>query len=192
MSKKAYTTHEIAKLCEVDPITVARWFDNGLLSGFRTPGGHRRVSQQELNEFLQRQNIPAANDGTGPRIMVVDDDEALLRLLELQFRRAGITRISTHASGMDALLSLATEKPDLLLLDVYMDNLDGREVAQRILAYPELSGIRVAFMTASMTPKLKKELSAFDPVGIFSKPIDVKDVTQSLLSLGGKSPRVYK
>ena len=41
-----YTTHDISRLLQVDPSTVSKWIDRGILLAFRTPGGHRRVREQ--------------------------------------------------------------------------------------------------------------------------------------------------
>lgn len=53
-----YTTHEIAILTQMDPSTVAKWIDKGLLVAFRTPGRHRRVREDELAFFLLKYSMP--------------------------------------------------------------------------------------------------------------------------------------
>ena len=177
---KNYTTHQIAKMCGVDPITVARWFDSGVLKGFRTPGGHRRVGESELQSFLHQQGIPEPGDSAGGSILIIDDDPDLLALLRLQFERASL-RVSTATSGVDGVLRVGTERPDVVLLDVFMDGLDGREVFKRIRGNPELKHTRVAFMTGKLTPKLKAELEALKPLAVFPKPIDAKLVAAAVV-----------
>ena len=43
-----YTTHDISRLLQVDPSTVSKWIDRGILMAFRTPGGHRRVRSADI------------------------------------------------------------------------------------------------------------------------------------------------
>jgi CheY-like chemotaxis protein len=178
---KNYTTHDIATLCGVDPITVARWFDNGVLKGFRTPGGHRRVTQPELDLFLAQQGVEPKVDTPQIKVLIIDDDEDLLRLLRLQFQRLGGIEVSTCSSGIEGLLRVGCERPDVVLLDVYMDGLDGREVAKQLRVNPDLQSVQFAFMSGKLTPALKEELDALGPLMVFGKPIDAKVVASAIL-----------
>src|SRR5688500_20273346 len=53
-----YTTHDISRLLQVDPSTVSKWIDRGILMAFRTPGGHRRVRSADLRTFLITHQMP--------------------------------------------------------------------------------------------------------------------------------------
>lgn len=55
---RQYTTHDVARLIQVDPSTVAKWIDADRLVAFRTPGGHRRIRQADLVAFLGKYGIP--------------------------------------------------------------------------------------------------------------------------------------
>lgn len=55
---KQYTTHEVARMLQVDPSTVAKWIDRGVLGAFRTPGGHRRVLAMDVVEFVKVYEYP--------------------------------------------------------------------------------------------------------------------------------------
>lgn len=57
-----YTTHEVAKLLQVDASTVAKWIDQQKLVAFRTPGGHRRVRESELRAFCEKFQIPITGE----------------------------------------------------------------------------------------------------------------------------------
>lgn len=50
------TVAETARLFRVDPKTVNRWTDRGLLACIRTPGGHRRISEESVQALLNRDN----------------------------------------------------------------------------------------------------------------------------------------
>ena len=57
------TTGEVAKICNVAPRTVSKWFDKGLLNGYRIPGSKdRRIPIDELVRFMHAHNIPWPKD----------------------------------------------------------------------------------------------------------------------------------
>ncbi len=53
-----YTTHDISRMLQVDPSTVSKWIDRGILIAFRTHGGHRRVRAADLRSFLIAHQMP--------------------------------------------------------------------------------------------------------------------------------------
>jgi excisionase family DNA binding protein len=57
-----YTTHDVARLLQVDPSTVSKWIDRKVLMAFRTPGGHRRVRAADLREFCAKHQIPITGE----------------------------------------------------------------------------------------------------------------------------------
>lgn len=56
--KTVYTTGEIAKLLHIHQTTIIDWMEKGLIEGYRTPGGHRRIQREALLLFLQAQKMP--------------------------------------------------------------------------------------------------------------------------------------
>jgi DNA-binding transcriptional MerR regulator len=63
MHKETYTTGEIAKLCSVSPRTVCKWFDSGLLQGFKVPGSKfRKVTHPQLMAFMREHGIDVPAD----------------------------------------------------------------------------------------------------------------------------------
>ena len=57
-SKQTFTTGEVADLIHVHQTTVIDWMDKGLMEGYRTPGGHRRIQREALLRFLATQRMP--------------------------------------------------------------------------------------------------------------------------------------
>ena len=57
--KHVLSTGEVAKICHVAPRTVQKWFDSGLIKGYRIPGSKdRRIPIDELSLFLKQHNMP--------------------------------------------------------------------------------------------------------------------------------------
>jgi len=104
-------------------------------------------------------------------ILIVDDERLNRRLLQVLLRHEGyVTR--SAASGEEALASIADDPPDLILLDVMMPGLDGRQVARAVKADPATSKIPIIIVTAQTDREAR--LAALDAGAedFLSKPVD--------------------
>ncbi|MBS3785009.1 MAG: response regulator [Anaerolineae bacterium] len=81
------------------------------------------------------------------RILVVDDDLRTLKLVGLILDQRGYDVVGTQ-SGADGLERARSEKPDLIILDVMMPDLDGFEVAQRLRSDPLTADVPILMLTA--------------------------------------------
>jgi len=81
------------------------------------------------------------------KILIVDDEANLLKLIEQTLIRAGY-QVYTSGDGRDALDKVAANKPDLIVLDIMMPYLDGFEVLQALRRKPETRNIPVIILTA--------------------------------------------
>ena len=73
--KDILTTGEVAKICNVAPRTVSKWFDTGQLRGYRIPGSKdRRIPMTGLIRFMKQHSIPIDSLQSGKtRVLIVDD-----------------------------------------------------------------------------------------------------------------------
>ncbi len=85
--------------------------------------------------------------GRVPRVLLVDDDQAILRLLEVNFRLEGFETV-TASRGEDALAAAAQRRPDAIVLDLMLPGLDGKEVFRRLRGDEALSAVPIVFLTA--------------------------------------------
>ena len=112
------------------------------------------------------------------KILIVDDELSITRLLKLNLEKNGGFLVRTENEGTKALAAAKEFKPDLILLDVMMPDIDGGDVAAIIQADPLLRNVPVVFLTAAVK---KEELDAKGGmIGGFpyiAKPLDVKGVT---------------
>ena len=109
-----------------------------------------------------------------PSILVVDDQPINVQLLKRKLEREGI-RITAAYNGLEALDFVKKEKPDLILLDVMMPDMDGIEVCQRLQANDETRGIPVIFITARTAKESKLEGLNVGAVDYITKPIDLDE-----------------
>jgi len=112
------------------------------------------------------------------KILVVDDETSITRLLKLNLEKGGAFIVRTENEGSKTLAAAKEFKPDLILLDVMMPDIDGGDVAAIIQADPVLRSVPIVFLTAAVK---KEEIEAKGGmVGGFpyiAKPLDLKGVT---------------
>jgi DNA-binding response OmpR family regulator len=121
---------------------------------------------------------------SSPRILVADDEPALLRLLEFVLGRRGFI-IQGVTNGNAAIEVLKVESPDLVILDVMMPGLDGYEVLTFIRETPRLEGLPVVMLTArAQLDDIQRGLT-LGADAYLAKPFDPEEllsVVESLLS----------
>ena len=108
------------------------------------------------------------------RILVVDDQPINVQLLKRKLERGGL-EVSTANNGLEALEQVKAHKPDLILLDLMMPDMDGIEVCQRLQASSDHRSIPVIFVTARTTKESKLEGLAVGAVDYITKPIDLDE-----------------
>lgn len=109
-----------------------------------------------------------------PKILVVDDQPINVQLLKRKLEREGMA-VATAYSGQEALNLVASDKPDLILLDVMMPEMDGIEVCQRLQADLETKSIPIIFITARTSKEGKIEGLGVGAVDYITKPIDLDE-----------------
>jgi CheY-like chemotaxis protein len=85
------------------------------------------------------------------RILVVDDDPAITRLVKLNLERSGDYEVRTENLGRRAIEVSRLFRPDFIILDVFMPGMLGSEVAAQLQADPELRAIKFVFLTGAVT-----------------------------------------
>ena len=118
-----------------------------------------------------------------PRVLIVDDDPAILRLLEVNFRMEGFD-VDAAAHGEDALAAAAAATPDVVILDLMLPGMDGREILSQLRAAPTTSDVPVVFLTAR-----GRDDAMTDGDELFvQKPFDTVELVETVRSLAGGAP----
>jgi excisionase family DNA binding protein len=168
---RIYTTYDIGRMTGTDPTTVHKWIDKGLLRGFRTPGGHRRVTADALKAFLVAHGMPVPEDIRDPssiRLLIVDDDLALLRNLAKAVKKAREGwEVEASSDGYQALLMIPTFKPNALVLDILMPGLDGLSVLKSLKSHEQ----SIHVIAASAKSELEKKALAAGASAYLKKPL---------------------
>ena len=144
-TKTVFTTGEAAKICKVSQQTIIRCFDNGTLKGFRVPGSRfRRIPRDHLFVFMKDNGIPTdALESGRKKLLIVDDDQDLVDLMRDGFERDGRFEIRTANNGFDAGMQVKEFRPDLVVLDVMLPDINGREVCQRVRSDRTMDTVKI-------------------------------------------------
>ena len=107
------------------------------------------------------------------RVLVVDDNEANMHLVRFILENNGFKVIEAR-NGIEAVTLAVQEKPDLVLLDVQLPDIDGLEVVKRIRAFEVDDSVPIIALTSYAMPGDKERMLAAGCNGYIAKPIDVK------------------
>ncbi len=174
-SKTVFTTGEAAKICKVSQQTIIRCFDNGSLKGFRVPGSRfRRIPREQLYSFMKENGIPTDALESGKRkVLIVDDDEELVELMGDVFSRDGRFDVKTANNGFDAGMQVREFRPDLVVLDVMLPDINGKEVCQRVRSDNTLESVKIICISGMIEQDKVADIRAAGADDFMHKPFAV-------------------
>lgn len=177
--KDLFTTGEAAEICKVSQQTIIRCFDAGRLDGFRVPGSRfRRIPRQSLVKFMQENKIPLDAIESGKRkVLIVDDDAEIVDLIVEILRRDGRFETETASSGYEAGIATQRFRPELILLDYMLPDVNGNVVCQTIRKNPEFENIRIIIVSGVVKQDEIAQLLRSGAQDFIRKPFDVVELT---------------
>ena len=149
LAKQVFTTGEAANLCKISQQTIIRCFDNGRLHGFRVPGSRfRRIPREELIRFMRSNEIPTEIlEGGRQKILVVDDDTQIVELFVDVLSRGDRFEVKTAVTGYDAGVLTEQFKPDLMILDYMLPDINGNVVCKTVRQNPALASMKIIIVS---------------------------------------------
>jgi excisionase family DNA binding protein len=185
--KEVYTTGEVADICNVSQQTVIRCFDGGRLKGYRVPGSKfRRIPRDALLEFMKRHQIPLERLDTGKRrVLIVDDDRGVVEMLTDFLKSDGRFEVRAAGTGYDAGVQTVEFRPDIILLDYMLPDVNGNVVCQRIRQNPELAGTRIIIVSGAVRQSEIDALLAAGANEFIKKPFDLTHLVGRMSALLG-------
>jgi excisionase family DNA binding protein len=180
--KDVLTTGEVAKICNVAPRTVSKWFDSGALRGYRIPGSKdRRIPVNQLIRFMKQHGMPLNGLMTGcTRILIVDDEQDIVEVLEKILEDEAKYEVEVAKGGFAAGVIAEKFRPHVILLDMHLSDIDGREVAKQVKNNADLQLTKVIAMSGKMMDEEAKGMLAQGFDGFLKKPFHVKQVIEAV------------
>lgn len=176
------TPRQVAVLLKIAPVTVRHWALDGKLKFVTTPGGHRRFSYADIEQFARMRGIRLATEEVGPiRVLIVDDNRAFADYLKeiLVNAEVNVTVDIAH-DGFEVGQQVFLFKPDVILLDLMMPGLNGFETCRRIKSNMATQHIRVIAMTGFPTEENIKHIMEVGAELCLAKPIRAPTLLQAM------------
>lgn len=183
------TVSQAGKYCNVSSKTIINWIDAGHIKAYKTVGGHRRIKKEDLDKFLRERGMPLPDEPGGEerkKILVVDDDRIIVETIvqALEEDEYGYEMISA-ADGFEAGLQVNHFKPDLLILDIMMPDINGYEVCQKIKSNPETRDTKIVVLSAYLDDEAFKQMKEYGADACFSKPLPLEQLKFEVAKLLG-------
>jgi len=143
--KNVLTTGDVAKICNVAPRTVSKWFDSGQLKGYRIPGSKdRRIPVSELMRFMKMHNMPAQALELGTtRILIVDSNEQAATTLANALRDKADYEVRTVRSNFESGIAAQQFAPHVLLINLLAENINAMDICKSIRSNDELQTVKL-------------------------------------------------
>jgi len=179
--KTVLTTGEVAKICNVAPRTVSKWFDSGQLRGYRIPGSKdRRIPIEQLVRFMRTHKMPFNGlDSGGRRVLILDTDAALCDTLRTALNGHGY-EVTVAASALEAGSAAHEVKPHVVVVDISLPDFSPRAISRFFRSTadrhpPRLIGVATGLTEACGQALLRDGFDAF-----LSKPFDARSLVRLL------------
>ncbi len=144
----------------------------------------KEIAEFNENEIAPPESLRVATRGdlhdNRARVLLVEDDNALRRYVEVTLQRAGYEVLSA-ADGLEAMKLALTSAVDLVITDAMMPNLSGHELCRFLRNSPQLSRIPIIFLSGMERKESSEEEEYADAV--FSKPVSAEDLTECVAEL---------
>lgn len=183
--KTVFTTGEVAEVCKVSQQTVIRCFDSGRLKGFRVPGSKfRRIPRENLIQFMKENNIPLDQLEMGKkRVLVVDDDPAIVEMLVELLERDGRFEVQTAVTGFDAGLRTKEFQPDVIVLDYMLPDINGSGVIRSVRADHSVKDVRIIIVSGVVNREDVESLLKCGADDFMQKPFSIEQLVKKITEL---------
>ena len=181
-TREVLTTGQVARICNVAPRTVSKWFDSGQLRGYRIPGSKdRRIPLTQLIRFMQAHNIPLDGLETGQtRLLFVDQDVDLTRVLEESLEASGNCQVATAGTLFEAGVLAGVRPPHVMVVDVTLPDVIPRELVRTMRTHEQLQTVRLIGTSGGITEGQGQGLIQIGFDNFLRKPFEIRQLIQMI------------
>jgi len=176
--KNVLTTGDVAKICNVAPRTVSKWFDSGQLKGYRIPGSKdRRIPLSELVRFMKAHNMPTGTLSVGKlRVLVIDSDEHSRAALVDGLTAKDSYEVRAAGTTFETGAAIQRFTPHVVLINLLANGIDAGGICRSIRDNEEYATIKLIALANQLSEPEAAALiqKGFD--GYVSNPSDAAEV----------------
>ena len=152
------STREAAELLGISLRTAQLWVENGALLAWKTSGGHRRILLHSVQKILDERERSAIDLVRAPdarlTVAIVEDDPDVVTLLQMMLTGLDFPcDVQTRSDGFKGLILLGTFRPDVLIADLNMPDMDGFRMLRSIQG-SEFAPRKIIVTTALSTSEI--------------------------------------
>ncbi len=186
--KKHLKTTEAAEYLGVARSSVTNWIRSGALEAASTPGGHYLVSLEQLRKFAQERgmSLPESTRMRGVyKILLIDDDSDFRTFVSEALDVYSGYELREAEDGMQGALLVGTWKPDMVIVDLRMPNMNGVEFCRFLKGDESMDDVKIIIASAYLSPEVREEVSRLGVDGILGKPVRLEALVAMVGRLGG-------
>jgi excisionase family DNA binding protein len=180
--KNVLTTGDVAKICNVAPRTVSKWFDSGQLKGYRIPGSKdRRIPVSELMRFMKVHNMPTTGLTVGKiRVLIADSDHEAAGDLAQALQADADYEVRCVQCNFETGILAQKFAPHVLLINLLAEDIDANEICRHIRANDDLQATKLVALANQLseseaTALLQKGFDAY-----VSDPADSNEIIKAI------------
>ena len=170
-SVEIMSTKDAAQCLGVCVRTVQLWVENGCLDAWKTPGGHRRIYRQSVDNMLAARN---AREGCAEffEILICEDTSQSSAALEVQLASLGQeVRLRTVHNGFEALIQIGERCPNLLVIDLTISNTNVLQMLDALQNTAFMQTMQIIVVTDLTDEALENAGGLHPGVTKFNKPV---------------------
>jgi excisionase family DNA binding protein len=182
------TTSDVAKELGVTIRSVQLWVEQGALEGWKTPGGHRRITRASFNRMTASRASQKKNQQTDHgklHVLIIEKDEATQSLYRQTIKSWGLAvdlKIMVHP--IEALINLSLQTPDLLLTDLTLGEIDALAMLKALRSNDAFSDMGIVAVTNLSAEDIAAKGSLPKRVRLYSKnPIPFWEMKELMAGL---------
>lgn len=170
---KEMSTFEAAKDLGVSIRTIQQWMEKGLLTGSKTPGGHRRLDAESVRQLAIKRQQKQTGLGNSCRVLVIEDDPDICKLYDLMSRGWRIpVQMHCASDGLKGLIAMGEFKPDFVIVDLNIPLVDGYQLIHALEERFDSKTFRYCVVTAMMPEEVAQKGKLPEACPVLTKPID--------------------
>ncbi len=182
------TTSDVAKELGVTIRSVQLWVEQGALEGWKTPGGHRRITRASFNRMTasrasQKKSHPS--DSSKLQVLIIENDEATQSLYRQTIKTWGLAvDVKIMANACEALIAVGLQVPDLLMTDLSLSEIDGLSMIKALRNNDAFSDMGIVAITKLSADEIAAKGSLPKRVRLYSKnPIPFWEMKELMAGL---------
>jgi len=174
MDELTCTTREAAEALGISVRTTQLWVESGQLRAWKTPGGHRRILWESVNEQLQQREEECGSSLERFDVLIVEDDRIQRIILQSKIQEIGTEiNVRTAYNGVEGLIKIGERQPHVLVTDLLMPGLDGFHLLKILTSSPVVRPIQIIAATGLTEAEINAQGGVPERVAVFHKPVQI-------------------